>query len=455
MAAPTVTYTFVNNTTADATQVNQNFTDVLNALSDGSKDLTFNDLTVNGTAILGATSADDLSINASLASTIPIKTTFNYDIGSVTVGLRALYLGSSDSAAKSVNLRAGVIGTSYTYTFPTSGGGSRYRQLSNGSGVNTYEDVRGSYALHNYSIVATVAASALTVALKGADGNNASSTNIIEIGFRNVTSATGTPVQRTVTGALSVVISSGSTLGQNSAKENFIYVYALDNAGTVELAISSSYFDNGTVLSTTAEGGAGAADLITGVYSTTARTSVPVRLLARLRSTQTTAGTWAVVPTEVSLLPFSTMEVGKTSTNLPLAPSAAAFGTVSNNASTIRRVGDHAEFMGTFACGTVAAAPAKITLPAGMTLDNNKLFATGKSLVGFFVRLDDNTSATFVDEAAPGFGVCFTDTSDTSNVYITFQSTNTGIFDVVNGSESFFNGDIINYRFSIPITEWA
>jgi hypothetical protein len=49
MAAPSVTYTFSNGTTADATQVNQNFTDVINGLSDGTKDLTVSALTASGT----------------------------------------------------------------------------------------------------------------------------------------------------------------------------------------------------------------------------------------------------------------------------------------------------------------------------------------------------------------------------------------------------------------------
>jgi hypothetical protein len=50
MAAPSVTYTFSNSTTADATEVNTNFTDIINGITDGTKDLTINLLTVNGAA---------------------------------------------------------------------------------------------------------------------------------------------------------------------------------------------------------------------------------------------------------------------------------------------------------------------------------------------------------------------------------------------------------------------
>lgn len=161
-----------------------------------------------------------------------------------------------------------------------------------------------SYEISNLSIACSVAASALTIALKDKGGSNASGASIIKVGFRNVTSATGTYNQRTITGALSTVISSGSTAGHVSGSPEFIYVYLLDNAGTVELAWSSTRFDGGSVVSTTAEGGAGAADSKTTMYSTTARSNVPCRLVGRLTSNQVTAGTWAAVPTEISLQPF-------------------------------------------------------------------------------------------------------------------------------------------------------
>jgi hypothetical protein len=78
---------------------------------------------------------------------------------------------------------------------------------------------------------------------------------------------------------------------------------ALDNAGTVELAVVN--ISGGTdltetgLISTTAEGGAGAADSASVVYSTTARTNVAYRVVGYVESTQTTAGTWAVTPSTI------------------------------------------------------------------------------------------------------------------------------------------------------------
>src|SRR3712207_2610502 len=116
MAAPSYTYTLTNSTTADATQVMQNFNDLLNGITDGTKDLSISVLTcagtvtMNGNVNVGNSSSDDLTVTASLASTIAIKTTYSYDVGSSTVGLRALFLGSDDSAARTVKLKAGTTG---------------------------------------------------------------------------------------------------------------------------------------------------------------------------------------------------------------------------------------------------------------------------------------------------------------------------------------------------------
>lgn len=309
MANISVTYSFTNGTTADASQVNQNFTDIINGTSDGTKDFSISALTVAGTATLngninlGNASSDDITVTASLASSIPIKTTFSYDLGSATLGLRDIYLGSADSAARTTKIRGATVASSYTFTLPTTGGTSGYFLTTNGSGTTSWASVGGPEQASNYALAASVAGSALTVALKGADGNDPSTTNAVSIAFRNATATTGTPSIVQATSATSVVVSSGSTLGHGSAVDEYIYVYAINNAGTIELAVTSSRMDEGSILTTTAEGGAGAADSKTTIYSTNARVGVACRLLGRLKSQQATAGTWATAISEISLFP--------------------------------------------------------------------------------------------------------------------------------------------------------
>ena len=191
-------------------------------------------------------------------------------------------------------------------------GGSVYRKLDDGSTTNWAilgADILDDPTIaENYSIDAAVAAGALTLSLRAKSGSNATPANKIRIAFRKTTLGDGGYDIREVTAALSTVISSGSTAGHADATDEFIYVYALDNAGTVELAWSTSVFDEGITHDTTAEGGAGAADDRHILYSTTARSGVAIRLLGRITSNQATAGTWAAAVTESSgpfVLPYN------------------------------------------------------------------------------------------------------------------------------------------------------
>jgi len=143
-----------------------------------------------------------------------------------------------------------------------------------------------------YPITASIASNALTVTL-----------NPCSLVFRSSTLTSGTTVTRTVSAAISVTVSSGSTLGTVSAKQSRIVVLAIDNAGTVELAVvnisGGIQLDETNLVSTTAEGGAGAADSASIVYSTTARTSLAYRVVGYVESTQATAGTWATAPSTI------------------------------------------------------------------------------------------------------------------------------------------------------------
>ena len=411
MPAPSYTYTLTNSTTADASQVMQNYNDILNGVTDGTKDLSISALTCagtvtfNGNVTLGNASSDDLTVTGSLASSIPIKTTFSYDIGSATIGLRSAYLGSNDSAARSVRVIAGVIASSYTLTLPISAGTAGQSVVALGSGSTIFLGQSPS-GTQNLGLAASVGSSILTVALKGADGNDASATNPVYITFRNATSATGTPVTRAVTGSLSVQASSGSTLGHASALAANVWVYAIDNAGTVELALSGQkLFDEGGVVTTTAEGGAGAADSAIILYSTTARSNVACRLLGRLTSTQATAGTWATTPSVVALAPITktntlfaahaTGSPGSTTANTPLIfPTATrnadgAYSTSTGKYTTLRmgwyQVSIHTQ--SSFNAGNYlyvsvnASTTVSVDCPVIATTHANSAIMTGTALV--------------------------------------------------------------------------
>lgn len=141
-----------------------------------------------------------------------------------------------------------------------------------------------------YPITASVAASALTVTL-----------NPCSLVFRSTPLTSGTVNTRTVSAAISVVVPSTATLGTVSAVQSRIVVLALDNAGTIELAVvnisGGTNLDETTLISTTAI--AAGSNTASVVYSTTARTSLPFRVVGYVESTQATAGTWATAPSTI------------------------------------------------------------------------------------------------------------------------------------------------------------
>ena len=139
-------------------------------------------------------------------------------------------------------------------------------------------------------ITASVASSALTCTL-----------NPTILNFRAATLTDGTINSRKVASAISVVVPSTATLGTIAATQSKLVLLALDNAGTVELAVvniaGGTNLDETTLISTTAiSAGATSASV---VYSTTARTSLPFRVVGYIESTQATAGTWATAPSTI------------------------------------------------------------------------------------------------------------------------------------------------------------
>lgn len=162
------------------------------------------------------------------------------------------------------------------------------------------------YDITNLTIASAVATSALTISIKTKAGTNPSATDPITVGMRSATLTSGLYLTRTLTAALSLVISSGSTLGQVSGQPSNIYVYLIDNAGTLELAASHTLYPEDALVTTVAEGGGGAADSVNAIYSTTLRSNVAIRYIGYILNTQATAGTWASAGTQIQLQPVET-----------------------------------------------------------------------------------------------------------------------------------------------------
>lgn len=87
MASPSVTYSFSPSSTIASSQVNQNFTDLINALTDATKSLSIDGLTVAGAALfkgnvtLGDATSDTVTYVSRVSSSIDPSVTNTYDCG--------------------------------------------------------------------------------------------------------------------------------------------------------------------------------------------------------------------------------------------------------------------------------------------------------------------------------------------------------------------------------------
>lgn len=165
------------------------------------------------------------------------------------------------------------------------------------------------YLLTNLKLVATMSGSAMTVALKTDAGTDPTASDKVKVRFRNATLSTGGTTQVSISSALSIVVSSGSTLGTVSGQRNRIYIGLLNNAGTAELFVYNPLSGNNlkgllesSLLSTTTEGGAGTADSAQVAYSTVGRSNLAFRIIGVVESVQATAGTWTATASVVQEL---------------------------------------------------------------------------------------------------------------------------------------------------------
>jgi len=157
----------------------------------------------------------------------------------------------------------------------------------------------------NGKIVASVAGNALTLALKTLAGTDPQASDKVTIVFSDGT-------KREITAATSIVVSSGSTLGTLNSIPFRVWVTMFDDAGTLRMGVRQCYdhtnhfiagFNSSGIASSTAEGGAGAADSFGVNYTGTAVTDKQFVPLASAEwdSGLATAGTWSAGPTRVVL----------------------------------------------------------------------------------------------------------------------------------------------------------
>ena len=125
--------------------------------------------------------------------------------------------------------------------------------------------------IQNAGLTFAVGAGAATITLKQSDGStDPDGSNPVKLGFRHSTITNGAFNIVSATTAISAIIPSGALMGFVDATQGRIFVYGLNNAGTVELAFTGFKKDE-SVLHTTVALSSGSDDR-GSLYSTTLRT---------------------------------------------------------------------------------------------------------------------------------------------------------------------------------------
>ncbi len=164
----------------------------------------------------------------------------------------------------------------------------------------------------NGTIKASVASNALTLAIKTLAGADPSASDPVWFAFRDATAGNGDYSVIETTAALSVTVPAGSTLGFSNATPGRIWLVAVNNGGTVSLAVVNCYTQSsGNVFPL---GGWGVAGTVTNpignnaqqFYGPASLSNVPYSVLGYVSyetgATLATAGTYATAPTRVELL---------------------------------------------------------------------------------------------------------------------------------------------------------
>lgn len=158
----------------------------------------------------------------------------------------------------------------------------------------------------------TPAANQMRVAVKTEAGNDPSAADPVVMAFRDPTSTAGGYTLAVVTAALQLDVSDGASFGFVASQKSRLYVGAMLNGSTPELLV---YHANGPSSFTTSLKGFAESDLMSTVamsasadstqiaYSTTARSTLPWRLLGWFEvATEATAGQWSNAPTKIQTM---------------------------------------------------------------------------------------------------------------------------------------------------------
>ena len=182
----------------------------------------------------------------------------------------------------------------------------QFRQVDSAgaSPISAGTDINSTH----YQLTQAQGSSNMTITLLDSEAATPTATSGVSFQFRTRgggTAAAGLKLGTTeigrATSATTLTLDSGATLGMTNDIEATLYLYAINNGGTIELGvINGQQLDESILHTSTALDGT--ADSASTLYSDTARTTLAVRLIGRMRITMNAVGTYDEDPTELAII---------------------------------------------------------------------------------------------------------------------------------------------------------
>lgn len=299
----------------------------------------------------------------------------------------------------------------------------------------------------NIGLVGSTGSGAMNINIKAKSLTDATGGNPVQIGFKSGSSTAVSYVKRILKNFSSITIPSGASIGHADGMNQYVWVYALDNAGTIEPAISGVVpFPDNSFQSTVAISSGSSSGSV--LYSASARTNVAIRLIGRFLINEPTASAWTADPTETSIQPTPIFTATEPSS---FSPSFTGLGTVTAIQIFQERVGKKLHLFGTANVGTTSGAVASLTIPSGLSIDTSTLtvgntISNSGPLIGAYGQVGAADRAGYMTTA--------TGTSKTliyfGDRYATATVLVPGIANSIFGSSTQFSFD-----FYIPINGWS
>lgn len=305
----------------------------------------------NGEPIAAAGVLDEVTVSAFMETVLDDDdaATARATLGSTSVG-DAVFIAASAAAARSALGAIGdaivdakgdlIVGTAADTPARKAVGTDGYPlvPLAAASDGLAYLAPSAGTALVGGYLAWSVAATALTVAVKTWAGNDPSTTEPVYAPVRSATASTGLPAYRAITAAASVTVPDTATLGTSNSVAFRLWAVLFDDGGTARLGVINCRSSTTTyplaawqIASSTAVGTGSDAALVFYTGSGVTSKGYAVLGYATWESGLATAGTWSAGPTRVQAFGHGVPLPGQV---VQSSVSSLAGGTVTNSSYT-------------------------------------------------------------------------------------------------------------------------